>query len=94
MPGWAKLPLDLFAEYDLSCTAACIYAVLLDISDKHDPAGIGYYTAQCRQRYICDKLGITRQTVIRCLAELDKHGLVQQDRTGRASIYIIRNLNV
>lgn len=90
MPGWAKLPLDIF-EFDINPTEAVIYALMLDISTPIKDSDLR--KAQCRQSYICSKLKLSRSSVIRALAKLEEIGLIGRTRTGRADLYIITVVN-
>ena len=92
MPGWAKLPLDIFTSYDVNPTDAIVYALLLDISSPIN-GETTIRKSQCRQSYICERLNLSRATVIRSLERLEQNDLIGRSRTGRADLYIITVVN-
>lgn len=87
MPGWAKLPLDIFTM-GINPTDAVVYALLLDISSPI-PGETKLKKSQCRQSYISEKLNLSRATVIRSLERLENINLIGRTHTGRADLFVI-----
>lgn len=88
MPGWMKLPLDIFDTHGCTATEAIVYALLLDISAPV-PDTQDVRKSQCRQAYIADKLGLSRRTVQRTLDSLEAKALIGRTHTGRTDLYIV-----